>query len=48
MFNLKKNVYVLFIMEFMILLYKRKFGLSLGCVCYEYGVVNWGYYFYEN
>lgn len=48
MFNLKKNVYVLLITEFMILLHKRKSGLSLGCVCREHGAANRGYHFYEN
>lgn len=37
MFNLKKNVYVLLITEFMILLHKRKSGLGVGCVCHEHG-----------
>lgn len=40
MFNLKKNVYVLLKTEFMILLHKRKSGLSLGCVCHEHGAAN--------
>lgn len=48
MFNLKKNVYVLLLTEFMILLHKRKSGLSLGCVCHEHGAANRGYHFYEN
>lgn len=32
----------------MILLHKRKSGLSLGCVCHEHGAANRGYHFYEN